>query len=122
MKISNFDIALLSNALNKDKPTVVKFMNPTCHLCTGLAPIYVDIANEFSSEFEFAKINVRQFPKVAKVFKIEGVPDLFVVKKNYVKQIPYPPDELIDDVSGYSKQYIVDYLYKILAELNDLEE
>lgn len=122
MKVKNLDIASLSAALNNEKPTVVKFMNPSCHLCTGLAPVFEIIAKEFFYEFEFANFNVKQFPKVAKVFKIEGVPDLFVVKKNYVKQVPYPSEEFVDSVSGYSKKYIVDYLNQIMLELNNIQD
>lgn len=120
--IIDLDLSAFRDIMDSKIPTVVKFMNPTCHLCKGLSPIYKEISQEFGNYYDFATLNVRKNPKIAKVFEIDGVPDLVVVMKNYVKKIPYPSDDEIDIKSGYPKQYIVKHLKSIMKEIKQMEE
>jgi thioredoxin 1 len=117
-EIKHLDLQSFKDAMNDDKPTVVKFFNPTCHLCNGLSPIFNELSNQYCDVFNFAKLNVVKHPRVAKVFKIEGVPELFVIKKDFVNQIPYPDDDNSDPRSGYTKDYIEFHLDKIAEILN----
>jgi thiol-disulfide isomerase/thioredoxin len=99
--------------MGNHRPTVIKFFNPKCYLCDGLRPIYEELSQKYSDVFDFAKLNVVKNIKIAKVFKIDGVPELFVVKKDFVQSIPYPDDDIADPISGYSKDYIIEHLEKI---------
>jgi thioredoxin 1 len=119
--LTSLDLASFKRIMDNETPTVVKFMNPTCHLCKGLAPIFKDISQQYADVFDFALLNVKQYPKIAKVFELDGVPDLIIVRKNYVKKIPYPQDNEIDPKSGYPKDYIIKHLESIIQEINQME-
>ena len=41
-----------------DKPYVITFTNPTCHLCKALKPIISDIAEEYQDKFKFGNIKI----------------------------------------------------------------
>jgi thioredoxin 1 len=119
--ITNLDLLRFKQIMDSKIPTLVKFINPTCHLCKGLSPIFDEIVDEYEHYFDFAVLNVRKFPKIAKVFELDGVPDLIVVKKNYVKKIPYPKDNEVDPISGYPKDYIIKHLENIIEEIEQME-
>ena len=54
-----------------DKPYVIKFTNPTCHLCKALDPIFNDIAEEYNDKFKFGNINSKAQRKLFQLFGIE---------------------------------------------------
>lgn len=91
------------------KPYVIKFYNPTCHLCKGLRPIFEQLAEQYKDKFKFGKINSRTEKELFKLFKIDGVPELFIVDGEDLYNIPFP-EEGSDPVSGYSKEYIIQHL------------
>lgn len=121
-EIKQLDLESFKQAMASDKPTLVKFYNPNCYLCNGLRPIFNDLQQTYGNTLNFAKLNVVKHPRIAKVFKIEGVPELFIIKKDFIQQIPYPEDEVADPNSGYSKQYIVDYLEKTIDIFNYMND
>jgi len=98
-----------------DKPYVVKFTNPTCHLCKALKPIYAKIADSYSDKFNFGNVNTRVERKLTKLFAIDGVPELFIISEDSVYNIPYPEDDP-DPSSGYSEEYIIEHLEGFLNE------
>ena len=91
-----------------DKPYVIKFTSKTCYLCKGLKPIFNQIAEEYKDKFYFGNIDSRAQRKLFQLFKIDGVPELFIINNQEVLNIPYPSEP--DKVSGYTKDYIVKYL------------
>jgi len=99
-----------------DKPYVIKFYSPTCHLCKGLKPIFNEIAESYKDKFYFGTINSRTQRKLFQLFRIDGVPEIFVVYNNKLKNIKYPSSVIADPVSGYSKDYIIQNLEKYLNE------
>jgi len=118
--VSELNLALFRQAMNDTRPTVVKFYNPTCHLCAGLAPIYDSLSTKYK-DFNFAKFNIMQDStarSISKVFKIEGVPEIYVIMKNYVKNIPYPEEDRVSQTSGYPKDYLIEHLDSILNDIN----
>ena len=118
--ISELNLALFRQAMNDTKPTIVKFYNPTCHLCVGLTPIYEALSAKYK-DFNFAKFDVTQDStarSISKVFKIDGVPEIYVIMKNYVKNIPYPEEDRVSEISGYPKDYLIEHLDSILNEIN----
>jgi thiol-disulfide isomerase/thioredoxin len=121
-EIKHLDLLSFKNVMENDRPTIIKFFNPKCHLCDGLRPIYDELNQKYSDVFDFAKLNVVKNIKIAKVFKIDGVPELFVVKKDFIQMIPYPDDDIADPISGYPKDYIIEHLEKIKHILKQMEE
>ena len=109
--IKHLNLPSFKEMMGRDRPTIVKFFNPTCHLCNGLNPIFEQLC----------QLNVAKHPRVAKVFKIEGVPELFIIKKDFVQQIPYPDDETASEKSGYSKDYLIQHIEKIKELLSQME-
>lgn len=99
---------------NSSKPYVIKFVNPTCYLCKAFGPIFEDLAKEYKDNFKFGSVNVSKERNLSKAFKIDGVPELFIVLKDDVYNIEYPEEP--DPKSGYTKEYVVEYLE---AFLND---
>jgi thiol-disulfide isomerase/thioredoxin len=100
-----------------NKPYVIVFTNPTCHLCKALKPIYKQIAEEYSKYFNFANINTRKERKMSEMFKIDGVPEMFIIDSNELYNIKYPEDP--DENSGYSKEYITKHLDGFIDMYND---
>ncbi len=108
MKIKQINDNNFSDVLKScDKPLVVKFYNPTCHLCDGLKPIYEQLSSMFN-EYEFVECNSKESKKMFKFFKISGVPTLYIISKHYKKEIPYPENP--DPHSGYSLFDMADFL------------
>jgi thioredoxin 1 len=120
--IKHLNVTSFKQMMVNEKPTVIEFFNPSCHLCMGLTPILEQLCQQYGNDFDFAELDVAQHPRVAKTFNIQGVPELFIIKKGFVQQIPYPDDESASEKSGYSKDYIVEHLEKIKQFLNHMED
>jgi thioredoxin 1 len=118
-EIKNVGVSSLKQMMINDKPTIIEFFNPSCHLCSGLAPILEQLCQQYGNHFDFAQLDVAMHPKLAKTFNIKGVPELFIIKKGFVQHIPYPDDETANDESGYSRDYIIKHLEKIKHYMED---
>ncbi|NCA22873.1 MAG: hypothetical protein EBS86_17325 [Crocinitomicaceae bacterium] len=92
---------------NCKKPIVIKFYNPTCHLCVGLEPVFERLTTMFDN-YEFAECSAVDSRNLFKFFDISGVPSLFIVGKDYKKEIPYPQHP--DPESGFSIYDMADFL------------
>ena len=89
------------------KPLVIKFYNPSCHLCKGIKPLFIK-ASYLYDQYDFAEIDASQNKKLSKFFDVSGVPQLYVIHNDKIKTIPYPENP--DPTSGYSLFDIFDYL------------
>ena len=98
------------------KPYVVKFYSPNCHLCKGLKPIFDELATSYSDSFNFGAVNSFSQKKLFKLFKINGVPEIFIIHNNKIKNIKYPSSVIADPQSGYPKDYLIHHLEKYLNE------
>lgn len=68
-------------SLRRDsKPLFVDFWAQWCPPCRMLAPTFEKLADEYSNEFNFAKVNVDQFPELAAEFGIQSIPTLLLIK------------------------------------------
>jgi thiol-disulfide isomerase/thioredoxin len=110
LAFEDFDEITKSN-----KPYVIKFTNPTCHLCKALDPIFNKIAEEYSDKFKFGNINSRTERKLFKLFGIDGVPEIFIIDGDDLYHVVYPDDNP-DPKSGYSRDYIIEHLEGYLNE------
>lgn len=115
--IKNLNLTTFREAMNANKPTVVKFYNPSCHLCKGLKPIFKNLAFKYNNDFNFGMLDVTANSRIAKVFKIDGVPEIYVIMNGYVKNIKYPDEDIASEKSGYPKDYLIEQLDIILNEI-----
>lgn len=92
-----------------DKPLLIKFYNPSCHLCNGMKPIFREICSTFSDDYEFGVVDTTKSNKLSRFFNITGVPHLFIVSNGDKVEIPYPQNP--DPETGYSFYDIADFLH-----------
>jgi putative thioredoxin len=76
-----------------EKPVLVDFYATWCGPCQMLKPMLEKLAKEY--DFQLAKIDIDQNPELAKVYGVEGVPDVRIVtqgrfQKGFVGVLPEP--------------------------------
>jgi thioredoxin-like negative regulator of GroEL len=89
--------------LESEKPYIIKFTDPDCHLCVELKPIFHKISKEFGDKFEFGNVTVGDNQELTDLFVSDGVPAIYVIDKKQLHEIPYPSD-------GYGYDYLKNYL------------
>jgi hypothetical protein len=72
-----------------------------------LKPIYEKLPSMYDN-YEFAECSSRDSKRLFKFFDISGVPSIFIVGKDFKKEIPYPTSA--DPETGYSIYDIADFL------------
>lgn len=74
-------------ALEKDsKPTLVDFWAEWCAPCRAMEPAFEKLAENYSSQFNFAKVNVDESPELAGKFGIRSIPTLILIKEGKVTE------------------------------------
>ena len=86
-------------------------------MCNGLRPIFKNLASKYKDDFNFGTLDVTANSRIAKVFKIDGVPEIYVIMNGYVKNIKYPDEDRASEKSGYPKDYLIEQLDIILNEI-----
>jgi thiol-disulfide isomerase/thioredoxin len=95
---------------------VVKFYSDSCPLCVHLSPVYEEIADDFKNRgVSFYKVDVAKEKELTDRMNFDGVPTLFLFYNGRYSEIPYPYDDP-DDLTGYRKSDIVDYINKRIAK------
>ena len=112
----NFRRKAISNVL----PTVVKFYDFNCPLCSGLASPFRRLAQKYVGQFRFYKYNIKDNYEFCEKYLDGGVPTLtvFLDTDNPIL-INYPEPE--DPISGYSYEYLDKWLRHFLATYNVLK-
>lgn len=68
------------------KPAFVDFWAAWCAPCRMIAPTFEKLAEKYSNEVNFAKVNVDEEPDLAAQFGIRSIPTLLLVKDGKVAE------------------------------------
>lgn len=69
-----------SEVLASDVPVIVDFWAEWCGPCKMLAPIFEDLAGEYSGRLKFAKLDVDAAPSVAGEMGVMSIPTMLIFK------------------------------------------
>lgn len=77
----------INEILNEsEKIVVLDFYSPGCGPCESLKPILEELADEYTENFIFAKINAREFEELCNKHRIISVPNILTFKNGKVIQ------------------------------------
>ena len=68
------------------KPAFVDFWATWCGPCRMIAPTFEKLAEKYSNEINFAKVNVDEEPEIAGQFGIRSIPTLLLIKDGKVAE------------------------------------
>jgi thioredoxin 1 len=77
----------INEILNEsEKLVVLEFYGPGCGPCESLMPILEELADEYSDNAVFAKINALEFQELSIEYRIISVPNILMLKNGKVIQ------------------------------------
>lgn len=74
------DSVFTEKVLQQDQPVLVDFWAPWCGPCRMVGPIVDELAEEYSGQVEFAKMNTDENPDTPRKYNIMGIPTLIIFK------------------------------------------
>jgi thioredoxin 1 len=63
-----------------EQPVLVDFWAEWCEPCKRIAPLLEDIAAEYAGKIRIAKLNVDDYPDIARRYEVMSIPTLIVFK------------------------------------------
>ncbi|NIP29243.1 MAG: thiol reductase thioredoxin, partial [Candidatus Dadabacteria bacterium] len=64
------DAVFQSEVLESDVPVLVDFWAPWCGPCRALAPVIIEISNDYVGKIKVGKLNVDENPEISMKFGI----------------------------------------------------
>lgn len=98
------DSTFESEVLKNDKTVVVDFWAEWCGPCRQVSPILEELASEYDSTLDVAKLNIDENPETPRSYGVLQIPTLNVYQNGeVVKQIvgAKPKAMLLKDLDGY---------------------
>jgi thioredoxin 1 len=94
------DNSLYIDVLQADKPVLVYFWAPWFGPCNSVGPVVEKLAEAWGEQFDFARCNVDNNPKMVEKLGIKGIPTLMFSRggKLVDKLIGMVPKSTIEDV------------------------
>lgn len=74
--ITTTDASFKSDVLEAATPVVVDFWAPWCTPCKMMAPIFEDLAREYSGKMTFVKLNTDENQMTMMRYGIQGIPTM----------------------------------------------
>ena len=76
-------------------PVIVDFFTDWCGPCKMMEPIFEELSKDYKGRLSFIKVNIDQFPKVADLFGVQGIPCFMIIndKKEVERIVGYTPGE-----------------------------
>ena len=69
-----------SEVLHSDLPVVVDFYATWCPPCRALSPVLDRLAEEFTGQIKFVKVNSDEEPVLASQFNVTGLPTVVLIE------------------------------------------
>jgi thiol-disulfide isomerase/thioredoxin len=107
-------LKILSGDVLSDGTCVIKFYSNNCHLCHALKETYEEVSSDYNDLYFFA-FNIKDDPKISKVLKFKGVPNISMLKirkgkRPEVKNIAEPKSP--NEATWYTAEEIRSFIEK----------
>jgi len=100
------DATFESEVVKSDVPVLVDFWATWCGPCKMIAPVLMELAEEYDGRLKVAKLDVDNNNATATQFRIMSIPSLLFFKNG----------EKVDQIIGaYPKQHFVEKIEQILS-------
>ncbi|MCZ6499123.1 MAG: thioredoxin TrxA [Gammaproteobacteria bacterium] len=77
----NFD----ADVIDSEVPVLLDFWAEWCAPCKMIAPMLIEIAEEYKGRLRIAKLNIDENPSIPPKFGIRGIPTLILFKNGTVE-------------------------------------
>jgi thioredoxin 1 len=74
------------DVLESSVPVLVDFWAPWCGPCRVVGPIIQNIAEKAGGKVKVIKINVDEYPEIARQYQIIGIPTVMIFRKGAVEK------------------------------------
>ncbi len=83
--IHTSDDSFEADVIKSEVPVLLDFWAEWCAPCKMIAPMLVEIAEEYGGRLKIAKLNIDDNPSVPPKFGIRGIPTLILFKNGTVE-------------------------------------
>lgn len=79
------DASFEDDVVKSRRPVLLDFWAEWCAPCKMIAPMLMEIADEYKDKVTIAKLNIDQNPKTPQRFNVRGIPTLILFKNGQVE-------------------------------------
>ena len=79
------DDSFEQEVLQSDKPVLIDYWAEWCGPCKMIAPVLVELADEYADKVQIAKLNIDDNPATPPKYGIRGIPTLMLFKNGEVE-------------------------------------
>jgi thioredoxin 1 len=82
--VTTTDAAFKSDVLDSATPVIVDFWATWCPPCRMMAPIFEDLAREYTGKMTFVKMDTDENPMTMMRYGIQGIPTMLIFSNGQV--------------------------------------